>query len=77
MNNKNFFEIITKKEDFYKVKTKLEKKLDSFTYSAVEWRANNFVDLNKEQSKKIAEVLSALEELDDVQNIFINAKINN
>ena len=77
VNTKNFFEIITKKEDFYKVKTKLEKKLDSFTYSAVEWRANNFVDLNKEQSKKIAEVLSALEELDDVQNIFINAKINN
>ena len=31
----------------------------------------------EEQSKKMIELLSALEELDDVQNIFTNAKIEN
>ena len=74
---KEFFEIITKKEDFYKIKTQLEKKIDTFSYSAIEWRALNFIDLNREQSEKIIEILSALEELDDVQNIFTNANLEN
>ena len=52
---------------------KFEKKIDNFAYSAIEWRALNYLKLNKEQSKKMIEVLSALEELDDVQNIFTNA----
>ena len=74
---KDFYEIITKKEDFYKIKTELEKKIDNFAYSAIEWRASNYLKLNKEQSEKIIEVLSALEELDDVQNIFTNAILEN
>ena len=35
------------------------------------------LDLNKDQSMKILEVLTALEELDDVQNIFTNANLKN
>ena len=35
----------------------------------------NYLNLNKEQSKKMIEVLSFLEELDDVQNIFTNADL--
>ena len=72
---KDNFEIITNKEDFYKVKTELEKKIDIFLYCGIEWRANNYIDLNKEKSDKIFEILSALEELDDVQNIFSNANL--
>ena len=75
VNLDNVFEIITEKEDFYKIKTELEKKIDNFLYSAIEWRAQNLIDLNKENSEKIMEILSALEELDDVQNIFINANL--
>ena len=71
------FEITTKKEDFYKIKTKLEKKIKTFIYSSVEWRPLNYVNLNKEQSEQILEVLNALEELDDVQNIFTNANLKN
>ena len=71
------FEIITKKEDFYKIKTKLEKKIENFVYSAIEWRAVNYLDLDKDQSKKMVELLIALEQLDDVQSIFTNAKIEN
>ena len=72
-----FHEILTKKEDFYKIKTELEKKIENFAYSAIEWRALNYLDLNKDQSKKMVELLIALEQLDDVQNIFTNAKIEN
>jgi YebC/PmpR family DNA-binding regulatory protein len=75
VNLDNVFEIITEKENFYKIKTELEKKIDNFSYSAIEWRAQNFIDLNKENSEKIMEILSALEELDDVQNVFINANL--
>jgi len=71
----NIYEIITEKEDFYKIKTEFEKKIETFIYSSIEWRPLNYVNLNKEQSMQILEVLTALEELDDVQNIFSNAKL--
>ena len=71
------YEIITEKEDFYRIKTTLEKKVDSFVYSAIEWRALSYLDLNKDQTKKMIEVLSALDELDDVQYIFTNSNLEN
>ena len=70
-------EIVTKKEDFYKIKTEFEKKIDNFLHSSIEWRAINYLDLNAEQSEKIFEILSALEDLEDVQNIFTNANLGN
>ena len=70
------YEIITKKEDFYKIKTNLEKIIDSFKYSAIEWRPINYLNLDKEQSKKMVEILNLLEELDDVQNVFTNVNLN-
>ena len=71
----NFYEVVTKKEDFYKIKTVFEKKIDNISYSAIEWRASNSLNFDKERSKKINEVLTALDEIDDVQNIFTNAKL--
>ena len=71
----DFHEIVTEKDDFYKIKTIFEKKIDSFAYSAIEWRALNYLNLNKVQNKKIEDVLSVLQELDDVQKIFINANL--
>ena len=47
-----YHEIITDIEDFYKIKTELEKKIDNFVYSALEWRAVNYKNLNEEQRKK-------------------------
>ena len=72
---KNFHEIITKKEDFYKIKTILEKDIKYFSYSGIEWRASDYVMLDKEQTQKMIQVLNSLEELDDVQNIFTNANL--
>ena len=70
-------EIISDKEDFYKVKSLFEKKLDYFEYSGVEWRPLNYLNLDKEKSKKILEILMSLEELDDVQDTYTNAKLEN
>ena len=71
------FEIITEKEDFYKIKTELEKKIETFNYSSIEWRPVNIVNLNRDQSEQVSEVLTSLEEIDDVQNVFTNANLKN
>ena len=73
----NIYEVITQKEDFYKIKTELEKRIETFIYSSIEWRALNYIDLDENGSKQIIDLLTALEELDDVQNIFTNAKLKN
>ena len=77
LNLSENFEIITEKEDFYKIKTEIEKKIDNLNHSSVEWRPLNYIDLTKEKREQILEVLNALDELDDVQNIFTNANLKN
>ena len=77
LNLSEKFEIITEKEDFYKIKTEIEKKIDNLNHSSVEWRPLNYIDLSKEKSEQILEVLNSLDELDDVQNIFTNANLKN
>ena len=44
-------------------------------YSGVEWRSLNNLNLDKDQVKKIIEILNALEELEDVQNVYVNANL--
>ena len=41
VNLENIFEIITEKEDFYKIKSELEKIVDAFIHSSIEWRPLN------------------------------------
>ena len=71
----NFHEIVSEKEEFYKVKSEIEKKVDNLIYSGVEWRPHNYIDLNKEQNEKVIQVLEALDEDDDVQDTFINCNL--
>ena len=49
----NIFEIITEKADFYKIKTELEKKTQKLSYSSIEWRPLNYIDLEKDKIFKI------------------------
>ena len=77
LNFDSYFEVITEMEDFYQIKKELEKKIDVFEYSSIEWRPLNYIELDKDQSKNIADVLTSLENLDDVQNIFTNANLKN
>jgi YebC/PmpR family DNA-binding regulatory protein len=77
INIESIFEIITEKADFYKVKTEIEKKTQAISYSSIEWRPLDYLDVNKDKIEQLSEVLNALEELDDVQNIFTNANLKN
>ena len=76
-NYNDYHEVICEKEDFYKLKNKFEKKIDNLKYSGMEWRPFIYLDLDKEQSLKTADMLQTLEELDDVQNIYTNANLKN
>ena len=76
-NLDKYHEIICEKEDFYKIKSEFEKKLNDFEYCGIEWRPHNYLDLKKEQTEKITDIINSLEELDDVQNVYINANLRN
>ena len=74
ISNENFHEIFCSKEQFYKVKTAIEKKVDNFIHSGIEWHALNQLDLKEDQYKSAVNLLETLEENDDVQNVYANLK---
>ena len=70
-------EVITKKEDFYKVKVEIEKKIEEFISSGIEWLPINKISLNEEKVKLVLDFLEKLEDDDDVQHVYANLKIDN
>ena len=74
ISNENFHEIFCAKEHFYKVKKAIEKKVDNFIHSGIEWHALNQLDLKENQYKSAVNLLESLEEEDDVQNVYTNLK---
>ena len=74
ISNENFHEIFCSKEQFYKVKTAIEKKVDNFIHSGIEWYPLNQLDLKEDQYKSAVNLLESLEEDDDVQNVYSNLK---
>ena len=75
ISNPKFHEILTEKEDFYKIKTLIEKKIKNIQYSAIEWRPNSILNLKKDGLEKISLIFDLLDQNDDVQNIFTNCNI--
>ena len=75
----SYYEIITKKEELYKVKIALEKHISEFISSEIEWQAINKIILNEEESKNFMAFLEELEDNDDVQNVYTNfqQQVNN
>ena len=74
ISNENFHEIFCSKEQFYKVKTAIEKKIDNFIHSGIEWYPLNQLNLEEDQYKSAVNLLESLEEDDDVQNVYSNLK---
>lgn len=68
--------ITTKPEDFVKVKESLEQAgVKEFLTSEVTFTPNNMVELaDAEQVEKVHSLIEALEELDDVQDVYCNLK---
>ena len=72
MNN----EIITAKENFYKVKIEIEKKIKEFISTGIEWLPINKISLDKEKTKSILNFLETLEDDEDVQHVYANLEID-
>ena len=76
-SNGQYHEVITIKENFYKVKLEIEKKIQEFISSGIEWLPINKISLNKEKVKSVLDFLEKLEDDDDVQHVYANLKIDN
>src|SRR3990170_4754687 len=69
-------EVLTTPETFAKIKTAMEKAGLVAAAAEVSMLASIQVALDKEASVKVMELIDALEELDDVQNVYSNANIS-
>jgi len=77
LSNDLYHEVITKKDNFYKVKLKIEKKIQEFISSGIEWLPINKVSLDREKTKFVLNFLETLENDDDVQHVYANLEIDN
>jgi YebC/PmpR family DNA-binding regulatory protein len=68
-------EIITTKENFYKVKLEIEKKIQEFISSGIEWLPINKISLDQEKTKLVLNFLETLEEDEDVQYVYANLEV--
>ena len=71
-SNQDFHEIHSDKSDIYNVKKKLEKKINNFISTEIEWVPINRIEIKSESKESIMGFLENLEEDDDVQNVFSN-----
>jgi YebC/PmpR family DNA-binding regulatory protein len=68
-----FFEIQTDLESFDSVRKALLSKELQVENASLHWIAKNVVKINGEDAEKVIKLIDALEENDDVQNVFSNA----
>ena len=75
ISKNDYHEIHTELNEIYEVKKKLENYISNFLSTDIEWIPVNIVGLNGEKKINIIKFLEALDDDDDVQNIFTNAKL--
>ena len=76
-SHENFHELHTANTEIYEVKNKLEKKIENFLSTEIEWVPLNTVNLSGENKDNMIKFLETLDDDEDVQNIFTNAKFEN
>ena len=76
-SNENFHEIHTNNNEIYEVKSKLEKKIQNFFSTEIEWIPLNIINLSGENKENMIKFLEFLDDDEDVQNIFTNARFEN
>ena len=76
-SHENFHEVHTANTEIYEVKNKLEKKIENFLSTEIEWIPLNTVNLSGENKDNMIKFLETLDDDEDVQNIFTNAKFEN
>ena len=73
----SYHQVISAKDNFYKVKIEIEKKIQDFISTGIEWLPIKAIALDKEKTKSVLNFLETLEDDDDVQHVYTNLEINN
>ena len=73
-SNNDFHEIQCPINDIYYVKKELEKEINNFISTEIEWRPLNSVEISKDKQESLINFFETLEEDDDVQNIYSNVE---
>ena len=69
-----FHVIHTEIEKIYEIKKKLEKNINNFISTNIEWVPINYVNVSNEKKELLNDFFDALDDDDDVQNFFTNIK---
>ena len=70
------YTILTNPSDFIKVKEALEQGgITDFITSEVTYVADNLIELDDEKKEKVLDLVEALEDIDDVQNVYHNMSV--
>ena len=77
LSNDDFHEIQCQKSEIYNVKKKIETKIQNFISTEIEWRPLNSVEVSVDRAETATEFLEALENDDDVQNVYTNLIFGN
>ena len=77
ISNSEGHEIRTDMNEIYDVKKKLENHISNFISSELEWIPVNIIILKGDNKDNMIKFLDLLDDDDDVQNIFTNAKFEN
>ena len=73
--NEFYHEIQCDKNEIYNVKKKLEKNINNFLSTEIEWIPLNKTEVSSVEKEEIINFLGILDDDDDVQNIYTNAKL--
>ena len=76
-SNNTFHEIQCSMTDIYNVKKELEKKINNFISTEIEWVPLNSVQITKEKNEDLINFFETLEDDDDVQSVYSNAEFLN
>ena len=71
---KDYHEIHCSTGEIYNVKKELEKEIDNFISTEIEWVPLNNIEISKEKNEDLINFFESLEENEDVQNIYSNAE---
>jgi transcriptional/translational regulatory protein YebC/TACO1 len=62
-------------EDFSAVRDALEARFGAADSARLEWVPAATVDLDEERAREVLKLVDALDELDDVQNVYANFEV--
>ena len=72
--NIDLHEIQCQIDEIYNVKKELEKSISNFISTEIEWIPVNSIEISKKKNEDLINFFNTLEEDDDIQNIYSNAK---